>query len=307
MANFVNKEEEGKNTFSSEIVIDRRFIADIVRTTLVLNNISLLFYDDIISYCKYDLLKNMYDAQYEILEHYLKSMLHIPSKVYANDDYESDEVNLFDNFLSPDESTDDESKNYLYYNIFDISRDDSIDNFVREYLAMIKRHGYKTTQKITIENSYKWHTKKRVVLDDVDVLDTKSTPSAKKIIIDRKIIKDIVKTALGLNKINLFINGDKDFDNFLTDDYTLGEVYNNQIDLLEIYLESKFDIFFSKVYDNFDYFDKRLALFKSVLLSKESLNFKYERIDKFIENYLELIKDCGYKPEKPLIIENTYN
>lgn len=292
MANFVNKEEEGKNTFSSEIVIDRKFIADIVRTTLVLNNISLLFYDDIISYCKYDLLKNMYDAQYEILEHYLKSMLHIPSKVYANDDYGSDEANLFDNFLSPDESTDDESKNYLYYNICDISRDDSIDNFVREYLAMIKRHGYKTTQKITIENSY---------------LDAKSTPSAKKIIIDRKIIKDIVKTALGLNKINLFINGDKNFNYLLTDDYTLGELYNNQIDLLEIYLESKFDIFFSKVYENFDYFDKRLALFESVLLSKESLNFKYERIDKFIEDYLELIKDCGYKLTKPLIIENTYN
>lgn len=306
MANFI-KEEEGKNTFSSEIVINRRFIADVVRTTEALSQISLLFYDKKLCNCQNSIMQTLYDAQYEILEHYLKSMLHIPSKVYANDDYECDEVKLFDNFLSPDENTDDESTNYLNYSIYDTSRDDSIDNFVREYLAMIKRHGYKTTQKITIENSYKRRPSERIVLDDVDVLDAKSTPSAKKIIIDRKIIKDIVKTALGLNKINLFINGDKDFDYFLTDEYTLGELYNNQIDLLEIYLESKFDIFFSKVYDDFDYLEKSLTLFESVLLSKESLNFKYERIDKFIKDYLELIKDCGYKLTKPLIIENTYN
>lgn len=185
MANFI-KEEECKNVFktlkeeidklctglndktittddvidttnvstSGEIIIDRSIIANVVRTTEALSQISLLFYDEKLCNCQNSIMQTLYDAQYEILEHYLRSIFHVHSKVYENDDYASSEIILFDDFLS--------------FDVFSFNREcfdeESIDCFVRKYVSLIEDGGYILTNKVIIENSYSL-SKNRVVIE----------------------------------------------------------------------------------------------------------------------------------------------
>ena len=99
-------------------------------------------------------MQTLYDAQYEILEHYLRSIFHVPSKVYENDDYASREIILFDDFLSFD--------TFLPYE--ECIDEDSIDCFVRKYVSLIEDGGYILTNKVIIENSYSL-SKNRVVIE----------------------------------------------------------------------------------------------------------------------------------------------
>ena len=185
MANFI-KEEECKNVFktlkeeidklctefdnkvittddvvnaknvsaSGEIVINRSIIANVVRTTEALSQISLLFYDEKLCNCQNSIMQTLYDAQYEILEHYLKTIFHVPSKVYENDDYANNDITLFDDFLS--------------FDVFSFNREcfdeESIDCFVRKYVSLIEDCGYILTNKVIIENSYSL-SKNRVVIE----------------------------------------------------------------------------------------------------------------------------------------------